>query len=330
VSDSPESNQTRSDLREAALAAFALGDRLSFRLLEQAKKIAAADSTVLIEGESGTGKDLLASLLHYLGSRPEQPLIKIDCASLPHELLESELFGYERGAFTGATQMKHGRMELANRGTVVLDEISALSLPMQAKPLRVIEERKFDRLGGSKSVDMKARLIALSNISLEEAVARGSFREDLFYRLNVVPIKIAPLRERPNDIRPIANKLLSAIAENSHRPQLRLAASAFQVLEAYSFPGNVRELRNILERAVVNSSSLSSGSISDPTISAEDLPANLRNGSGIAASKPSLEELERNYIAEILDFTRGKKSKAAEILGISRKTLLEKRKKYRL
>jgi transcriptional regulator with PAS, ATPase and Fis domain len=322
VPESPESNQTRADLREAALAAFALGDNVSIRLLEQAKKIAASESTVLIEGESGTGKDLLASLLHYLGPRPEQPLIKIDCASLPHELLESELFGYERGAFTGATQMKHGRMELAGRGTVVLDEISSLSLAMQAKLLRVIEERKFDRLGGTKSVEMKARIVALSNVSLEDAVARGSFREDLFYRLNVVPIKIAPLRDRPADIRPIANKLLSAIAENSRRPQLRLAASAYQVLEAYTFPGNVRELRNILERAVVNSS----GAL----ISAEDLPANLRNGSGPASGKPSLEELERNYIAEILDFTRGKKSKAAEILGITRKTLLEKRKKYKL
>jgi transcriptional regulator with PAS, ATPase and Fis domain len=213
-------------------------------------------------------------------------------------------------------------MELAGRGTVVLDEISSLSLAMQAKLLRVIEDRKFDRLGGTKSVEMKARVIALSNVNLEDAVARGSFREDLFYRLNVVPIKIAPLRDRPKDIRPIADKLLTAIAENSRRPQLRLAASAYPVLEAYGFPGNVRELRNILERAVVNSSSSS--------ITAEDFPSSLTNRNGASRGKLSLEEMERNYIAEILDFTRGKKSKAAEILGITRKTLLEKRKKYKL
>ena len=177
-------------MRAAALDAFAASDRASLRLLEQIKKIATTDSTVLIQGESGTGKDLLASLLHYLGPRLEQPLVKIDCASLPHELLESELFGFERGAFTGATQMKCGRLELAADGTVVFDEISALALPMQAKVLRVIEERKFDRLGGIRPLPMKARIVALSNINLEDAVARGLFREDLFYRLNVVPIII--------------------------------------------------------------------------------------------------------------------------------------------
>ena len=321
---SKDQNRSHSDdeLRAAAIAAYALGDPLSLRLLEQIKKIAAAESTVLIQGESGTGKDLVASLLHYLGARPAQPLVKIDCASIPRELMESELFGYERGAFTGATQRKHGRLELAGQGTVVFDEIASMPLGMQAKLLRVIEERKFDRLGGGRPVEMKARVVTLSNVSLEEAVTRGSFREDLFYRLNVVPVMIPPLRARPGDVRPIANKMLGLLAESYQRPPLELTPSAYEALENYAFPGNVRELRNLLERAVVNSVGCA--------ISAEDFPASVRDGIRPASSKPSLEELERNYIAEILDYTRGKKTKAAEILGISRKTLLEKRKKYQL
>ena len=310
------------ELRAAAIATYALGDPLSLRLFEQIEKIAAADSTVLIQGESGTGKDLVASLLHYLGARPAQPLVKIDCASIPLELMESELFGYERGAFTGAAQRKHGRLELAGQGTVVFDEIASMPLGMQAKLLRVIEERNFDRLGGGRPVEMKARVVALSNVSLEEAVRQGSFRQDLFYRLNVVPLMIPPLRARPGDIRPIAKKILGRLAESYQRPQLELTRSAYEALENYAFPGNVRELRNLLERAVVNSVG--------GAISAEDFPASVRNGGASAASKPSLEELERSYIAEILDYTRGKKTKAADILGISRKTLLEKRKKYQL
>jgi two-component system response regulator AtoC len=322
VSETPNLRARENDeIRAAALDAFAASDLASLRLLEQIKKIASADSTVLIQGESGTGKDLLASLLHYLGPRLEQPLIKIDCASLPHDLMESELFGFERGAFTGATQMKHGRLELAGSGTVVFDEIASLALPMQAKLLRVIEERKFDRLGGTHPLPLKARLVALSNVSLEDAVARGVFREDLFYRLNVVPITIPPLRARPSDIPPIARKLLDVLAKSYNRLPLELSPSAYAALEAYQFPGNVRELRNILERAMIHTSGNS--------ISAEDLPTNIRNGTA-ASTKLTLQDLERNYIAEILDFTRGKKSKAAEILGISRKTLLEKRKKYQL
>ena len=172
------------------------------------------------------------------------------------------------------------------------------------------------------SIALKARVVTLSNVSLEEAVRQGSFRQDLFYRLNVVPLMIPPLRARPEDIRPIAKKILGRLAESYQRPQLELTRSAYEALENYAFPGNVRELRNLLERAVVNSVG--------GAISAEDFPASVRNGGASAASKPSLEELERSYIAEILDYTRGKKTKAADILGISRKTLLEKRKKYQL
>src|SRR5437868_9826569 len=168
---------------------FVAHDPKSLKLLEQVEKVAPTSATLLIRGESGTGKDLLAELIHFL-SRPGEPFVKIDCASLPHELVESELFGYEKGAFTGATEMKRGRLELAGAGTLVLDEIAALSMQAQAKLLRVIEERKFDRLGGTRQIAVEARLIALTNIDLEHAVARKSFREDLYYRLNVVPLAV--------------------------------------------------------------------------------------------------------------------------------------------
>ena len=307
----------------AILATWVAQDPKSVRLLESARKVAGSDSTVLIRGESGTGKDLLAWMIHYLGARPEEPLVKIDCACLPNELVESELFGYEKGAFTGATQMKRGRFELAGSGTVVLDEIAALSMPIQAKLLRVVEERRFERLGGGRSVELAARIIALSSVDLEHAVARRAFREDLYYRLNVIPLLVAPLRERPGDVRPLAQHLLAQLADVHRKPRLEFAPAALDALEQYSFPGNVRELRNILERAVVYGSG--------PQVGLEDLPAHVRHaGTLTMPKKPTLQEVERAYIAEVLDLTRGKKSKAAGILGISRKTLLEKRKRYQL
>ncbi len=324
MADGKQSRSSKSSdpaLQSAALEAFAAEDPASAKLLAQIRKVAVAESPVLIQGESGAGKDVVASLIHYLGPHPEQPLVKIDCASLPHELLESELFGYERGAFTGASQMKRGRMELAGSGTVVLDEIASLSLPMQAKLLRVIQERTLDRLGGTRPITLQARVVAISNVDLQEAVAVGAFREDLFYRLNVVPLHVPALRERPADIKPLARRFVKHLETTYHRNGLRLTAAALAALERYAFPGNVRELKNMLERAVVHALG--------NEIDVMDLPLPVREG-GAAAKKLSLEELERNYIAEILDYTRGRKSKAAEILGISRKTLLEKRKKYGL
>lgn len=311
------------DRVSSAISAWIAADPKSLHLLEQARKIATGTSTVLISGESGVGKDLLASLLHYLGPNAQEPLVKIDCASLPHELVESELFGYERGAFTGATQTKHGRLELAGAGTIVLDEVAALPLAVQAKLLRALEEKSFHRLGGTRAVHVAARIVALTNADLAEAVARGAFREDLYYRLNVLPLSIPPLRERPADIRPLARRLLSQLAEPHRGPARTFSADALAALERYPFPGNVRELRNILERALVASSA--------PEISLDALPAHVRQAAqGRDRHKMTLQELERAYIAEILDYTRGKKSKAAAILGISRKNLLEKRKRYGL
>jgi len=303
-----------------ALAAFVAVDPISQSLLQQVRRIATSDSTVLLQGESGTGKDLLASLIHYLGPHPEEPLVKIDCAGIPFELLESELFGFERGAFTGARESKRGRMELAGQGTLVLDEIAALGLSMQSKLLRVLEERVFYRLGGSRPLRVNARIIAITNLPLQDAVTRGAFREDLYFRLNVLPLTVPPLRQRRADVRPLALHLLAKLAQ-AHRRSAELAADALQALEQYDFPGNVRELRNVLERALVNAPG--------PSIRAEDLPVHVRTSSAVAR-KPTLEELEKNYIAEVLDYTRGRKSKAAEILGISRKTLLEKRRRYGL
>ncbi|HWR36572.1 MAG TPA: sigma-54 dependent transcriptional regulator [Clostridia bacterium] len=307
---------------DAVLGSFVASDASSLRLLEQIRRVAAAASTVLVRGESGSGKDLVASLLHYLGTNANEPLLKIDCASLPQELLESELFGFEKGAFTGATQMKRGRLESAGAGTIILDEIGALTISMQAKLLRAIEEKRFDRLGGHRPIAFHARIIALTSIDLESAVARRTFREDLYYRLNVIPLVIAPLRERPADIAPLAQHFLLKLATMHRKPHHCFAPEAISALEEYSFPGNVRELRNIVERGIIMSTS--------PEIGPEDLPAYVRRGSSTSSSKLTLEELERGYIEEILDHTRGKKSKAAAILGISRKTLLEKRKKYGL
>jgi transcriptional regulator with PAS, ATPase and Fis domain len=315
----PGATAKRTELRAAALASFVAQDPLSIRLLEQIKRVAMADSIVLIQGESGTGKDLVASLIHYLGSHPEEPMVTIDCAGLPHELMESELFGFERGAFTGASQMKRGRLELAGRGAVVFDEVAALSLPMQAKLLRVIEDRTFHRLGGTRPAKLEARIMATTSEDLDLQVRQRALREDLFFRLNVVPLRIAPLRERPGDIRALASRLAASIEQRLQRP-LRVGEDALRTLEGYDFPGNVRELRNILERAAVSGEK--------PEITGEDLPRNLRSGN--EAKKLSLADIERKYIAEILDYTRGRKSKAAAILGISRKNLLEKRKRYKL
>lgn len=291
-------------------------------LIHQAGKVAKTRATILIQGESGSGKDQLAQFIHFFGPAADQPYVKIDCAALPVELVESELFGYERGAFTGATAQKRGRIELAESGTLVLDEIAALSLSSQAKLLRVLEDRRYQRLGGTHDVEVNARILALTNVNLEEAVARKNFREDLFFRLNVVPLHVPPLRERQADILPVAEHLLKQLCEIHRRARLRLSKAAANTLEGYAFPGNVRELRNLLERAVIHAKS--------DLIEVHDLPDHLQRNSANRATKPTLEDLEREYIAEILDYTRGKKSQAAQILGISRKTLLEKRKKYKL
>ena len=301
-------------------------DAASLRLLELARKVAETSTTLLITGESGTGKDHLARLIHELGPRRDAPFQKIDCASLPQELVESELFGHERGAFTGAVERKLGRMELAGKGTLVLDEVAALSPSSQGKLLRVLEERTFERLGGTETLRIEARLVALTNADLQQAVSAGRFREDLFFRLNVVTLAVPPLRARPADLMPLAEHLFATLRAVHGRPNAGLSPAVKDALAAYAWPGNVRELRNALERALV----FSQGDV----IELESLPEPVRNAASGAPSPlaglRSLEELEREAIATTLEATRYKISKSAEILGISRKTLLEKRKRYGL
>jgi DNA-binding NtrC family response regulator len=310
-------------------------DRASLRLLELAKKVAIAPTTLLIAGESGTGKDHLARLVHELGPRRDAPHLKIDCASLPPQLVESELFGHERGAFTGAVERKLGRFELGGSGTIVLDEVAALSPGPQGKLLRILQERTFERLGGTETLRIEARLIALTNVDLPAAVKEGSFREDLFFRLNVLTLTVPPLRERRADILPLADHLLVTLRAIHGRPGMQLSDSARRMLAAYSWPGNIRELRNALERAIVFSPVGDAGTApGNDTLRPENFPDSVRAAApgapGPIAGLRSLEEVEREVIAATLEATHYQISRSAEALGISRKTLLEKRKKYGL
>jgi DNA-binding NtrC family response regulator len=301
-------------------------DPASLRLFELAQKVAAAPTTLLITGESGTGKDYLARFIHELGPRRDAPYLKIDCASLPPQLVESELFGHEKGAFTGAVERKLGRFELGGSGTIVLDEVAALSSTSQSKLLRVLQERAFERLGGNETLRIDARLIALTNIDLAAAVTRGRFREDLFFRLNVLTLSVPPLRERRADVLPLAEHLLAALRLVHGRAAVQLSDAARNMLDAYDWPGNIRELRNSLERAVVFSKA--------ETLGPEDLPENVRAGAGGPGSAVSglrsLEAVEKDVIAATLEATHYRIGEASQVLGISRKTLLEKRKKYGL
>jgi DNA-binding NtrC family response regulator len=299
-------------------------DPATSRLFELAQKVATAPTTLLITGESGTGKDHLARAIHEIGPRRDAPFLKIDCASLPPQLVESELFGHEKGSFTGAIERKLGRFELGGAGTIVLDEVAALSPVAQSKMLRVLQERSFERLGGNETLKIEARLIALTNVDLSAAVAAGRFREDLYFRLNVLTLHVPPLRERRADILPLADHLLSTV-RGVHGRAADLSELSRRMLAAYDWPGNVRELRNALERAIV---------FGDGTLEPKDFPDNVKAvAGGIGHSTlhlRSLEDIEKEAIAATLEATHFKIGKASEILGISRKTLLEKRKKYAL
>jgi len=284
-----------------------------------ADRVAGTDANVLITGESGVGKDALAFYVHSKSARAAQAFVKIDCATLPGGLLEAELFGYERGAFTGASEGKPGRLEASHRGTLVLDEIAYLSIDSQAKLLRVIETREFERLGGRKTIKVDARLIALTNVDLTDAVRRQHFREDLYYRLHVVHIEVPPLRERAEDLAELAQSFVKAYAAKHGRQVRVVSPEALSLLSEYEFPGNVRELSNIIERAVI----VSGGK----QIEVGDLPETIRAAVLVQGrrEKPlSLAEVEAEYVAEILAAAKGNKTEAARILGISRKNLYEK------
>jgi len=290
-----------------------------------AERVSRTDSNVLITGESGSGKDVIASFIHTKSERAPRPFVKIDCATLPGALLEAELFGYERGAFTGANEARPGRFEGAGKGTIVLDEIAHLSTDAQAKLLRVIQEREFERLGGRKTIKLDARLIALTNVDLDGAVRLRRFREDLFYRLNVIHIAMPPLRERKEDLSKLIQYFVKQYATKHGRKVERVTPPALKLLQAYDYPGNARELSNILERAVI----VATGN----SIEEQDLPSHVSAAVNAKRQKEkplSLAQMEAAYIAQMLAATRGNKTECARILGISRKNLYEKIARYEL
>ncbi len=288
-------------------------------------RVAESRSTVLIIGESGTGKEMVARAIHFNSPRSAKPFVAVDCGSLAETLLESELFGHVRGAFTGAVTNKKGLFEEGDNGTCFLDEVGDIGLAMQAKLLRVIQEHEIKRVGGTEPTKIDVRIVAATNKNLEELVAEKKFREDLFYRLNVVSIHIAPLRERREDIPLLAEHFLRKYAAENEKPISRISPEALDLLTRYHWPGNVRELENIIERAII----LSRHAIILP----EDLPWRLRvEPSGIAEtslpSQISLIELEKMHIKKILEETGGNKKKAADILGIDRRTLYRMAARY--
>ncbi len=289
-------------------------------MLETIKQAAPTKATVLITGESGTGKELVADALVSLSNRNDKPFIKVHCAALSSTLLESELFGHEKGAFTGANAQKKGRFELANGGTIFLDEIGEIDAATQVKLLRVLQERSFERVGGEKTIEVDVRVIAATNRDLLEEVRKGNFREDLYYRLHVVEIHVPPLRDRKEDIELLAMNFLSTFNEEEDKKIEGITLAARKALYAYSWPGNIRELRNTIESAVV----LTKGK----NIDIDDLPPQIRSISSestVTLNLPiTMEEAEKKIIMETIAFAKGNKSKAAELLGIGRKTLHRK------
>jgi len=298
-------------------------------LVDQVRRFAEADANVLITGETGSGKDLVALALHASGPRRSRPFVKVDCPSLPHNLIESELFGHERGAFTDASVAKPGKFELAGKGTIYLDGVAELPIDGQAKLLRLVEEKQAERLGGTASYPLQARVIASADADLESAVRNGLFRGDLYHRLRVLPLRVPPLRERRQDIALLARAFLREAARRHGRGRLRLDAGAVSALERHAWPGNVRELKHVMERAVLSL---------DPSrdeVGAEDLPLDLFDELSAlydadASGRPTLDELERRYVELVLRETKDRQEEAARILGISRKALWEKRRRYGL
>jgi transcriptional regulator with PAS, ATPase and Fis domain len=285
-------------------------------------KVAENDVTVLITGESGTGKEMVAETIFQRSPRKGKPFLKINCAAIPSELLESQMFGHERGAFTGAISRQEGCFERANNGALFLDEIGDMALMTQTKLLRVLQEQAFERIGGNETLHVDVRIVAATNKKLLEEIKRGRFREDLYYRLNVVEIHIPPLRERMEDLPALVNYFLKEFALKYNKPNLEISSSAMQALSSFSWPGNVRELRNVIERAVVLSRS--------EKIEVEDFPEKIKQpspaigGSYNEEQILTLAEMEKMYVRKVLEYTGGNKLKAARLLNIDPKTLRTK------
>ncbi len=303
-------------------------------VFERMSRIVKTDSAVLVSGESGTGKELVAKALHYNGARKERPFVAVNCSAIPELLLESELFGHVRGAFTGAIKDKPGKFEAANHGTIFLDEIGTLPLHLQAKLLRVLQEHEVERVGSNKTVKLHVRVISATNTDLENMVKRGEFREDLYYRLNVIPLHLPPLRDRQQDIMSLTAFFLEKQCRLMGRAPCTISKQAIEALERYSWPGNVRELENMIERMIV----LTDASV----ITLDDVPAQIvgekieveagcikmpSNGVDLTAT---LSQIEFSFISQALESARGVKAKAAALLGINRTTLVEKIKRLKM
>lgn len=314
-------------------------------VLDKIKTVASTDSTILILGESGTGKELVANAIHQNSPRSQYPLIKVSCAALPETLLEAELFGHEKGAFTGALRQRRGRFEMAHRGTLFLDEIGEISPVVQVKLLRVLQERKFERVGGNNTIDVDVRVVCATQKDLRKEVSQGRFREDLFYRLNVVQVVIPPLRARQEDILVIAEHVLQTCSTKMNKKLKGFSSAARELLLRYSFPGNVRELENMVERGVAlgrdqqsiqpadlcgfQSCPFTGGAPQDSCgFCNEGLSGHKRTERPMTSLAAAREEFEKEYIVSVLERVEGSRTTASKILGLSRKALWEKCKRY--
>jgi two-component system response regulator FlrC len=312
-------------------------DRRMREMMQLAKTVAQSKATVLIQGESGTGKELMASLIHENSNRATRPFVAINCAAIPENLLESELFGYERGAFTGAVSSKAGKFEFANGGTLLLDEISEMDIRLQAKLLRVIQEGEVDRIGGRKPIPVDVRIVATTNRNLAECVKEGSFREDLFYRLNVVNINVPPLRDRLGDVKALSLHFKDVYCEKNGKEFSGFTEEAMQSLENHVWPGNVRELENVIERAVITAQANEAGTL----IGHAEIAIERGQNAGLVANQvalqsekswapgKTLDDIERNVILEALTYHAGNRTHTAKALGISIRTLRNKLADYR-
>ena len=322
-----ESSPARAGIKQDSPKRLIVGESPPIRkIFEKIARVAPTESSVLISGESGTGKELVARAIHANSNRKDMEFVAVDCSALVETLLESELFGHVKGSFTGAHQTKHGLFELANHGTFFFDEITNLSLKIQAKLLRVIQEREFMKVGDQHRIKLDVRIIAASNTPLPEAIQNGTFREDLFYRLSVVPLELPPLRNRREDIPLLIEHFLEKLSRKMKKSTPRISPEAIGVLKQYPWPGNVRELEHAIERILI---------LEDTDIIQErNLPSYIIQRQGDLQIFPedpiTLEELEKKYIAFVLKKTKGKKIEAARILGINRKTLSAKINKFRL
>jgi DNA-binding NtrC family response regulator len=327
----------KQELAERRGAPRIIGEDAHLRQVsQQLHRAAATDATVLLEGESGTGKELFARALHALSPRAEGPFVAINCAAIPDTLLETELFGHEKGAFTGAAARKPGRFELAHRGTLFLDEIGELPLPLQAKILRALEEKRFERVGGTQSLHVDVRIVAATNRNLKQRVAERQFREDLFFRLSVFPIQIPPLRERSEDVVILARHFVDKFSREVNKKVLTLSSAAIDELRAYTWPGNVRELQNCIERAVIlcDADTIQPRhlnlSFRQPVAPTAISPWDQIDLSGTLTDvvKRATTELERRKIEQTIREAAGNKMRAADLLQVNYKTLLQKMKDY--